>query len=736
METPAYFPRQDLPESAKSQDTAEGVLWGKNCIDYAISNYDSYRRRQIEKINHLYNTYNGIIDNKEVAYLNRTYGKANIAKYIDYRLGRPKLDLIRGEFLDGPLNATVYTINKEAKAKKLKSVGVLSAMYHARKKLEQLRDVVGIDVYGGMPLPDKDPMKSEGMNMKNQNEMNMQFILNKQIKSLNLKSKFSENLLDIEIAAECFGKIYLDEDGKLKFRDIDPRDALFEEIDRDPFLKRSPYKGERRIMFRHDILTEFALTQSERDKLDQWGASAGSSKDTQSEGNRNYFYKVEKSLAVEVFTIEWKSLEPYYVKRTPDKRNVNGAPFESIMDASYYEKNKNKVDWEIRKRGAEVETRYKTVLWEATRIGNDIYKNIRKKKYIPGSIEEPFETEMSYQGLLFNTKDGIRISLQETLDNISKLYNMVMFQINRELSKAKGKVIAYDKAYLPKGMTTRDVLYDMTNDGVYYYNSAEDGNISGEKIEVNGAMREVDLGISSTVQVLINLKLELQNTADLLSGMPNYRTGSTPASATATNAQGALRLSRTITGPMFYFFDQYVENIFTLVCELSKISYGLLRKDEGSLIVGEDGVQFLGDTMNIALDDYGVFLADARKESEIRERVRGYMGLAINAGEQRIEDGVEFELAETLPEAVEIVRKGWKTIKDLEMQKQTMTLKANQQEIETKLQISKEDREDRQQHEKELVILAKQLEASNQTLKEKNAYITKMRQSENKQPPS
>ena len=56
------------------------------------------------------------------------------------------------------------------------------------------------------------------------------------------------------------------------------------------------------------------------------------------------------------------------------------------------------------------------------------------------------------------------------LDDISFLYNVVMFRIIRELAKAKGKAVAYDLAGLPKGQTMKDVMYNLTDDGLYLYN--------------------------------------------------------------------------------------------------------------------------------------------------------------------------------------------------------------------------------------------------------------------------
>jgi hypothetical protein len=296
-----------------------------------------------------------------------------------------------------------------------------------------------------------------------------------------------------------------------------------------------------------------------------------------------------------------------------------------------------------------------------------MYINMREKQNIIGSLDSPFNTMYSYTGMLLNTRDGIRISILESLENVSRIYNIIMFQINRELAKAKGKVVTYDRAYLPKGKTMKDVMHKLTNDGIYDYNSAADGNMSGTSIEVQGAIKEIDLGISSNMQVLLTLKVQLQDMADRLSGISNERQGEIAASQTSGNAQLAVQGSRNITEPLNYFFDRYVENVLLRVAEYYKVT-AFINPDALGMIIGDDAVGFLKITKDISFDDYGYYLADNRKEEEIKNRIRGLMEFGLNSKEVRLQDAFGFELAETMTEAVAVVKAGWKEIKQMEQQ--------------------------------------------------------------------
>lgn len=731
-----YFPGFDMYEPRETTDSLE--KWqermAKLSVDYAIYRFNSRRQKQIIKINRMFDSYNGITDPKSMVWLNTTYGKKNLTSYVDYRLARTKVDLIRGEWLDRPLNSTVYTINKDAQSEKLQTFEFLTGANAARPQLDKLAQA-GYDVMDGMQIPQPDANgKFNELDVKTKNEVIMQYLLNSQIKKLDMKTKFSQNYLDCLTAAECYSKIYINDNGYLKFRDIDVRDALYEEIERDPFLLQSPYLGERRVMFIPDIITEFVnLTKADRDYLYQISNGPTTGPITGLDGRRNNFTLIGSGLAADVYTIEWYSVKPFFTKVSPDKNG--GDPYRKDIDANEYfsDKFQKRLKNES-KKGVTIETKYKKVLWEATRISNDIYTDIREKANIIANIDNPFETTSSYSGCIVNMKDGTRVSLQESIENVSRTYNTVMFQINRELAKSKGKVVSYDMAALPKNKTLADVIHGITNDSLLIYNSAEDGNMGNIALNGDIGFKPFDLGISNTVGVLINLKMQLQDTADRLSGVNEQREGNISASATVGNTQSALKSSRSITEPMNYYFDRYVENVLMKTAELTKLVWTTLHPEEGENIVGTDGIKFLRVTKDLLFDAFGVYLGDSRKEEEIRQMVRGYFGASINAGEMAPHTAIEFELEQTVGEAVQVVKKGWETIQQIRANEQQNNLKAQAEMHQRDIEEMINNREDIQQQEKDLLILQYRLKSGLVSQEGKNKYVTESMKTSAKTP--
>jgi len=184
------FPVQNISELKKD------LTWVKSHFDYAEALLKEANPR-IERFTRLYNVYNGVNDPMSVTYLTNNYGKRNKTKYISYRIARPKIDLIQNEFLQRPLQSTVYTINESARTAKLDNYEFLLGASHAKEAIKTLHDS-GVDPLEGMDIPDfEDKDAWESLSTKDKNQEMMQTIINEQIPALRMKEKFGKNMQDV-----------------------------------------------------------------------------------------------------------------------------------------------------------------------------------------------------------------------------------------------------------------------------------------------------------------------------------------------------------------------------------------------------------------------------------------------------------------------------------------------------------------------------------------------------------
>ena len=165
-----------------------------------------------------------------------------------------------------------------------------------------------------------------------------------------------------------------------------------------------------------------------------------------------------------------------------------------------------------------------------------------------------------------------------------------------------------------------------------------------------------------------------------------------------------------MTEPMFYYMERFTERVFTKMLEAIKVAWGVMGSTEADLIIGDEGKGFLKATSDIANDDYGVYLIDGREEQEIKQKLDGLAQVSVNAKELRIQDWLKVSLAETLGEAQEALEKGWKEMEESRMKADQMRNQTRQQELQQQMEMAYEDREDRQEHEINKIMVERGLD--------------------------
>lgn len=666
----------------------------REAIDYAILQYDAGATER-ERFSKLYNAYNGIIDQSEIESIIKFTGKKSKTKYVKYRLGRSKMRLIHGEFLMLPLEPQVRTINQTAVNKKMKKYSERLAMAYVKDEMEALRNM-GYEVFQGMQLPDLSDSKVYDIdNIKLLNEMIMQVLIDKRIKVDKIQRDFLQNFIDFTITALAYGHVEIDSDGKVCYRAINPKFAMFEDSVYDPLMKRSPYMGEVRMMYYHEIEELFGHKLSDKDKK-RLKEIYGSHETYQEYGLK----KINNEMAYPVYTIEWKGLEK--VVRKISHVEGSSIPYKMIYSNDHYKKNEAKIKKDVEKGLYEIEIGYKQILWTGHRISRDIYVPAEKNKNIIQVENEygKYECGFNYVGHSFSTTDGFRVSLQEMIYELEKIYDDIRFQINRELKKIRGDVMAHDDAFLPKGKRFIDVYHTIQEDGVYRYNSSAEGNQSGRDME-RAAINSLNLGSGETLNVLVNQAIEIERTMDRITGINENRQGLTKATMTATANMNNIEASRSITYDLFFSIQEFMQSVLHKIAEKEKFIYS----QKESFLFDDSEKKFLKITKELAFDNYGVYLSNGRLEQEIRQKLEMYFGAEINAGSIRSSDVAKFLRESSFARAIKILDVANKEMQKIQLQQIEAQNQAENEKTQSTVQMAQEDREDRQEHEKELEMI-------------------------------
>jgi len=714
----------------------------QEAIDYAISHH-SKRENEVKKDQRLKAKFVGWLKESAINDL-QTITSHSEVKYVDYKMGYRKIMQMVGEWLQRPINATVYTVNSNTVKEKQDVILTHMGMAGAQEQTNYLRENNLANPFGGMEsqydLENDTPEDFlERLNIKQRNEHILQVILNKYIRKDKAKDQLYFNLIDLLLTSKCFSKTSIGANGKTTTRPIDSLDAIFAESLNEYFTDNSTFVGERRKMTYSEILEKWPelldKTPKNTKKLEKIKAMFGSFYNTihENHGTPNSDNFRDGDLYAPTYTIQLHAYEKSVKKTSKDKK---GNVRTSVMSNDYYEENEGKINSERKAGRYEIDIRFRKYTYEVSRIGDVVYMDGGRIHDQILNPEDPWDVEYDYTGLLFNTVIGQRTSVQELMVELEHTYNIIRMVINRELNKFKGMNVAYDRGLLPRvnnhALTFEEIVNKMTNKGVIDYNSSADGNYAGEQKDQSNFFQPVDLGLSSSMDAIVNLGYEIEKTCDRIIGFNQERVGETPASSTVTNAQNNLINSQASTAPIVYFFNRYTEKVLHKYVEKEKIALAYYRKKEGDMLLGADATYMLREGPEL-IDDYmGVFVSDSQKEEFVRRTMIQRADQAVAAGEIRIQDVGKAEMAETVNEAFAILDKGWEIMKSYQASEQDRMNQAALQQNQQKGQMVTEDREDKQAHELEAIQLKAALEQRKEGLKGVSGLAQKEQEGQDK----
>ncbi len=694
-----YWPQQTVPQKDKTPewyslhlDYAEGVLKINNNVR--------------QRMTRLYQSYNGVKTPESLLWLEKTYGQQNKSRYITYRLGRTKVDLLQGEKLKRPLSATVQTINSEAMSEKMAQYNFMYGAMIAKDELTAVKEKTGVDVMEGAPIPqsEEDPVW-EKMSFKDKAEDVMQIIADNQVIELDVKKKMADAFLNCIITNHCFVQVERDQEGNIQLHNIDPRDAIYEAVEGDDYLEMSPVMGARRIMPVHQILLRYDLTEDQIKTLEE--ARKNPSIYIGPNGlARGYMSESNGELVCDVIHIEWDTVTPEYYKivlKTQSQMALDDTEpnLTFQLDPKKYETNKEYHDKMVAEGKYEIVVKYRTEKLEATRIGGIIDVNRRPVYFQKRDVDKPSHVlNSTYFGYVHGRVDGVSVSIQQVIENFDNLFDIGMYQIMKEYARAKGKVLAIDRAGLAQGKKLTEVMYEALNDQMIDYDSSAAGNNGSRNLNPTTMFQQFDLGVSDSFQYLLQMCEYIVATLNQITGINENRMGITAASSTATAQQSDIANSRTITEALFYGFSGLEKRVMQGIVDASAISWAFYKLEKGEQILGSEKFRFLQVTKDIGYRNYGVSIEDGSRYMEISAKIEKMMEFSLNAKEIRPMDALNVLLAQTVAEKKNFLEQSWmemqKIVQQSQAAQQQTDAQMQQQALQTQIQIATENREDEQ----------------------------------------
>ena len=370
--------------------------------------------------------------------------------------------------------------------------------------------------------------------------------------------------------------------------------------------------------------------------------------------------------------------------------------------------------------GEEEQILYINEAWEATKIGEKIYVNMRPKVVQYNKLSNPSRCHFGIVGSIYNLNGNRPFSLVDMMKNYNYLYDVVHDRLNKFMAKNWGKILRLDIAKIPKGWDIEKWMYYAKANGLAVEDSFREGNIGAATGKLAGAMNNASSGIidaefGNSIQSQINLlefiKMEMSDVA----GISRQREGQISNRETVGGVERATLQSSHITEYLFIQHDDVKKRALECFLETAKIAlkgrskkFQYILSDSSMRVMDIDGDEF-------AESDYGLLVDNGQGTQELSQKLDMLAQAALQNQTLSFSTIMKLYNSSSLAEKQRIVENDERKIQERNAQAQQQQLEVQQQEAQMKqeAEMAKMQLEDTlNQRDNETKILVAQIAAS------------------------
>jgi hypothetical protein len=369
--------------------------------------------------------------------------------------------------------------------------------------------------------------------------------------------------------------------------------------------------------------------------------------------------------------------------------------------------------------GEEEQTFWINEAWEGTKIGQDIYVNMRPRVVQYNRLSNPSRCHFGIVGSIYNLNESRPFSLVDMMKQYNYMYDAVHDRLNKMIAKNWGKIIQLDLAKVPKGWEIEKWLYYAKVNGIAVVDSFKEGNIGAATGKLAGALNNASTGVidadwGNNIQQYISLlefiKLEMSEVA----GITRQREGQISNRETVGGVERATLQSSHITEWLFTIHDDVKRRALECFLETAKAAlkgrskkFQYILSDSSMQIVNIEGDEF-------AEADYGLVVDNSEGLQKLQSQLETLAQAALQNQTLSFSTIMKIYGSSSLAEKQRMVENDERKMREMAQQQQQQELQAQQQQAQMQQQteMQKMQQEDiLNQRDNETKILVAQINA-------------------------
>ena len=215
--------------------------------------------------------------------------------------------------------------------------------------------------------------------------------------------------------------------------------------------------------------------------------------------------------------------------------------------------------------------------WEGTKIGEEVYVNIRPRPIQYNRISNPSRCHFGIIGSIYSINDSQPYSMVDMMKPYNYLYDVIHDRLNKLIAKNYGKLVKLDLSLVPNSWEVDKWLYFARKDKIAVIDSFNEGKIGAASGKLAGGLNNasngvIDLDEGNTIQQYMNLlefaKMEMSEVV----GISKQREGQISNRETVGGVERATLQSSHITEWVFVTHEDVKRRVLDCFVETAKIA--------------------------------------------------------------------------------------------------------------------------------------------------------------------
>lgn len=342
-------------------------------------------------------------------------------------------------------------------------------------------------------------------------------------------------------------------------------------------------------------------------------------------------------------------------------------------------------------KGEEEQIFYVNEAWEGTKIGSDIYVNMRPRVVQYNRLGNPSRCHFGIIGSIYNLNENKPFSLVDMMKPYSYLYDAIHDRLNKLIARNWGKIIQLDLSKVPAGWTVDKWMYYARTNNLAVIDSFKEGNIGASTGKLAGALNNassgvIDAELGNIIQQNINLlefiKLEMADVA----GISKQREGQISNRETVGGVERATLQSSHITEWLFFTHDDTKKRALECFLETAKIAlkgrnkkFQYILSDGSMRVMDIDGDEF-------AESDYGLVVDNSNAAQELNQKLDMLAQAALQNQTLNFSAIMKLYGSSSISEKVKIIERNEQELLQRQQEAQRQQLQMEQQKIQADAQ--------------------------------------------------